>query len=71
MRLECLSVLLCTIVFYSRHLEESIAVTARQLCAIVIKLTVVDILLMLGVKSVYFGVILRLLLCSLPRFRVN
>jgi|688.fasta_scaffold947276_1 hypothetical protein len=71
MRLECLSVLLCTIVFYGRDLEESITITASQLGAVVVELAVVDVLLVLGVKCVYFGVILRLLLCSLTRFRVN
>lgn len=63
--------LLCSIVFYGRDLEESITITASQLGAVVVELAVVNVLLVLGVKCVYFRVILRLLLCSLTRFRVN
>ena len=71
MRLEGLGVLLCTIVFYGRDLEETITITASKLSTVVVELAVVDVFLMLSVKRVYFEIILLLLLCSLSRFRVN
>ena len=71
MRLEGLGVLLCTIVFYGRDLEETITITASKLSTVVVELAVIDVFFMLSVKRVYFEIILLLLLCSLSRFRVN
>ena len=55
-----LRLLLSTIVSHTTNLQEAFAITASNLCAVVIELAVVDILLVLSVDSVYI-VLSRLL----------
>ena len=50
MRLECLRMLLCAIGLKCGHLEEAIAVTTGQLCAVIIELAIIDVLLVLCVE---------------------
>lgn len=47
MRLEGLGVFLCAIISKLCDLEESIAIARGELCTIVVKLTVVDVLFVL------------------------
>ena len=62
MRIEddLLRLLLSTIIPHTANLQEALAVTTCDLCAVVIELAVVDILLVLGVNRVH--VVLRSLL---------
>jgi len=48
-----LSLLLCTIVSHTTNLQEAFAITASNLCAVVIELAVVDILFVLCIDSMH------------------
>ena len=50
---DLLRLLLSTIISHTTNLQEAFAVTAGDLCAIVIELAVVDILLVLGIDCVH------------------